>query len=244
MLLVKKFTKIKKLSWYRFLYGIRVNTDQNTNYIRNAIKNYVHIFTSHCNFKQGCYIRNVILKSSVFDYKDDSLDYCIRKEIITNTLMLTCDDLVVLHIDKSDRDRFCLLYKDSTRYKFRIYEYVTGYIVFCVSHKKHELDTDIISFQINNFCKIRSILFSYFINNKLHYLNTNSDFFGSSVVILNNNIHNTPQGLHNKDFYNNTYKFYKTIGFGKQNHILYLFVDIIMNYVTVFKTYPISLLHV
>jgi hypothetical protein len=240
MLLVKKFTKIKKLFWYRFLYDIRINTDQNIHYIKNDIKNYINDFIVYCKERyEDCYIRNVIIKSSVFDYKDDSLEYCIRKEIVTNTLILTCDDLIVLHIDKSDRDRFILLYKDSTRYKFKIYEYVTGYIIFCVSHKKHELNTDIVSFKIINFCKIRAILFSYFILNNKLTLEGYSNFFGSSVVILNNNIHSTPQGLHH-----NTYKFYKTIGFGKQNHILYLFVDIIMNYVTVFKTYPVNLLHI
>jgi len=240
MLLVKKFTKIKKLFWYRFLYDIRINTDQNIHYIKNDIKNYINDFIVYCKERyEDCYIRNVIIKSSVFDYKDDSLEYCIRKEIVTNTLILTCDDLIVLHIDKSDRDRFILLYKDSTRYKFKIYEYVTGYIIFCVSHKKHELNTDIVSFKIINFCKIRAILFSYFILNNKLTLEGYSNFFGSSVVILNNNIHSTPQGFHH-----NTYKFYKTIGFGKQNHILYLFVDIIMNYVTVFKTYPVNLLHI
>lgn len=241
MLLVKKFTKIKKLFWYRFLYDIRINTDQNIYYIKNDIKNYINDFINDF-IVEDCYIRNVIIKSSVFDYKDDSLEYCIRKEIVTNTLILTCDDLIVLHINKSDIDKFCLLYKDSTRYKFRIYEYVTGYIIFCVSHKKHELNTDIVSFKIINFCKIRSILFSYFIlnNNKLTLdFFGSTDFFGNSVVILNNNIHSTPQGFHY-----NIYKFYKTIGFGKQNHILYLFVDIIMNYVNVFKTYPVSLLHI
>lgn len=245
MLLVKKFTKIKKLRWYRFLYNIWINTDQNMFYIKNDIKNHIYNFISYYKYKtEDCYIRNVIIKSAVFDYKDDSLEYCIKKEILTNTLMLTCDDLIVLHIDKSDIDRFSLLYKDSTKYKFKIYEYVTGYIIFCVSHKKHQLDIDIVSFKINNFCKIRSILFLYFILfSKLQYVKnvkTNSDFFGSSVVILNKNIHS----IHNKDFYHNTYKFYKTIGFGEQNHTLYLFVDIIMNYVSIFKTYPLSLLHI
>lgn len=240
MLLVKKFTKIKKLSWYSFLYNICINTDQNIHYIKNDIKNYINNFISYYKYKkEDCYIRNVIIKSSVFNYKEDRLEYCIRKEIVTNTLILMCDDLIVLHIDKSDIDRFFLLYKDSTRYKFRIYEYVTGYIVFCVSHKKHELDIDIISFKINNFCKIRSILFSYFILG-IKYVNANSDFFESSVVILNNNIHS----INNKDFYHNTYKFYKTIGFGEQNYTLYFFVDIIMNYVTIFKTYPITLLNI
>ena len=236
MLLVKKFTKIKKLFWYRFLYDIRINTNQNIHYIKNDIKNYVDNFERY----EERYIRNVIIKSSIFDYKDDSLEYCIRKEIVTNTLILTCDDLIVLHIDKSDIDRFYLLHKDSIQYKFCIYEYVTGYIVFCVSHKKHELDTDIISFKISNFCKIRSILFSYFINNKLSYFINNKLTCESNTVILNNNI----QTYYNKDFHYNTYKFYKTIGFGQQNNTLYLFINIIMNYVNVFKTYPLSLLHI
>lgn len=245
MLLVKKFAKIKKLSWYRFLYDIRINTDQNIHYIKNDIKDYINNFILYCKERyEKRYIRNVIIKSSVFNYKNDSLEYCIRKEIVTNTLMLMCDDLIVLHIDKSDIDRFSLLYKDSTRYKFRIYEYVTGYIIFCVSHKKHELDIDIVSFKINNFCKIRSILFSYFILNDKLTLEGYSNFFGSNVVILNNNIHSTPKELHNKDFHHNTYKFYKTIGFGERNHTLYFFVDIIMNYVNVFKTHPVTLLHI
>ena len=102
MLLVKKFTKIKKLFWYRFLYDIRINTNQNIHYIKNDIKNYVDNFERY----EERYIRNVIIKSSIFDYKDDSLEYCIRKEIVTNTLILTCDDLIDLHIDKYDIEKY------------------------------------------------------------------------------------------------------------------------------------------
>lgn len=121
------------------------------------------------NFYLYCFDNDYKKKLNLLQIKrtiQPTIQFSILKEQNTNTWFFVCKDLIVFHINLNDFEDFYLSFMYSD-FKMHIYKTHLYYIIFCVSHKPHEID-DIKKFLLYNNNDIRYTILSFFINNNFN----------------------------------------------------------------------------
>lgn len=233
MLRAKKFLNVKKRELYKYLS--LVNIDKNTSIIerKESILLDVYYISLYLNDDFEC----KITRDLIFSYKNSTINYTIQYEKYTDTWMLVCKDIIVLYIDNNDIENFCSTFNTSNDYKFKIYRYNLGYLAICISHFSNSNNIDILL----NYAKDKYIILSHFVKQKTF---KNDDEYDdeydkkpTSFIILNDNVRNK---LDNDYKNNNIYAFYTNIGLKSENITILFFIDVLMNYIKIFKNYPLN----
>lgn len=162
MLRAKKFMNLKRQPIYKFLREIYISNQDNILERIDSINFYTYYFNLSFNLLFEC------LKQHIFNYdtndKTETYSYIIKKDIVTDTIFLTCDKIIIFYINKDDIEEFCLCYMYSSLYKFAIYEYYRGYMAICLSHNVNDIDTDdLLRFYLLNNSNPRYIILSHFL---------------------------------------------------------------------------------
>ena len=234
MIRAKKFSNIKNKPLFRFLREVDINYDDVVSDKMESLGFYTYYFQLY--FTED--FSTSIIRSKVFVYNNESIEYTINREETTGTWMLVCDKLIVMDIRKNDIEEFTLSYLFSPLYNFVVYEYNSGYVIICVSHTRDEIgDVDyLMRFQLINNSKPRYVLLSQFIRPEL------SESGGSGFVVLNKNIKDyLLDDVKSNDC---LYKFYNNVGYGVVKDELLEFTKIIVKYTDAFKNYPLSYLSI
>lgn len=144
----------------------------------------------------------------------ESNDFIIIKENYTNSYFMTLKDLIVIHINKKNKEilkQFEMEYSNSNEFMFLIYETYHYYHFFCISHKISDTmsyETEHILFTLNNLNDNKYALLSSFYD---------------SFIIINKGINScqiiksfSDELLKNNDT-SYLYKFIGELGYGNKN---------------------------
>ena len=169
------------------------------------------------NFLQ-CTNNNRSIKSgSLFGNKD--LSYEIKKELLTETYLISFDNVIILHVSETDYPLFLQLHSNNPDMLFASYKYDSFYHVICLSHTRstlHDSGDSFLEFLHNNYCHPSFVVLSA--------------FFGSFIVLNENYKHFYDRFSCNKVL-DKQLRYQQTIGHGDNKYPHFkLVIDFVNSY--------------
>lgn len=238
MLRAKKNAILKTSPLITFLKNFQIDPETSYTEKTDKIKHHIRYFDSY--YKDLLKIN--VIKHFVFE----SIPYSIIKDEITETWFLTCTDLVILYIERTEIDQFKMDFLFSEIYNFIVYYdvYRDCYIAFCLSHTKSQILNILPKLYINNKHHHKYFILSHFLLPSTQQNNDNDNdtyfsniFIQQSVgfIILNKNVHNQCH----TNFKSNLI-YYDDVGFGTKIKILDNLISIILVITQCYKYLPIN----
>ena len=265
--LLKKFLSTKRSCFNRLLSDLYNNDNTSFNETERMENLEFYIYYFNENVKDDVKFLTIKRNELRDELTCEIIKYSIVKELYTDTLFFTCEDLIVLYIKEQEFEEFYLSFMLSNIYKFEIYKSPSHYIAFCTSHKSNEIkDLKQLLF-CNNSC-VKSIFLSYLLNQNESVSKVPSEFMNreciskvprseelggeseteyeseseneslfTGIVILNRDY----KMLVDKIKY--TFEYDSSLGFGEKNNLLVSVVDIIIANMKINTYYPMHYLN-